>query len=63
MPELNGRQRLELALLCDDYEHSPDRGFAEMCHLVDYLVAESIDPDQFSNHDKTALNPGYTASR
>lgn len=62
MPELNGRQRLELALLCEDYEGAPDQGLAGMCRLVDFVVAESINPDQFGRRDKTALNPGYTAS-
>lgn len=68
MPELNGRQRLELALLCDDYEQAgrsrdPHRFAAANAALVRYVVAEGLTPAHFrSRGESIDLNPGYTAA-
>ncbi len=63
MPELNGRQRLELAMLCDASERTSGDGIAEMGALIRFLEAEQISRDQISRHDEVALNAGCTALR
>ncbi len=63
MSELNGRQRFDLAMLCDGYERTPGDGIAEMAAIIRYIEAELIERGQISRHDEVALNAGCTALR
>ncbi len=63
MPELNGRQRFELALLCDASERTSGDGIAEMAAIIRFLEAEMIGRDQIATHDEVGLNAGCIALR
>jgi hypothetical protein len=66
-PELNGRQRLELALLCGDYEdaaraHDHKALVGALAALIRYAVAEGLTREMFDRRGEViTLQPGYTA--
>ncbi len=67
MPELNGRQRLELAMLCEDFDRAEGdveaEQIPEMVALVRYVARESISRDHFSEHDsRGALHTAYVGA-
>jgi len=60
---LKGRQRFELAMLCDSFEQTGCMGVPEMAAIVRYVEAERIELEQFNKHDQTALIFGCAALR
>ncbi|MCE9567794.1 MAG: hypothetical protein K8U57_37825 [Planctomycetes bacterium] len=61
--ELNGRQRLELALLCEDVEVPGSDFTATFTALVAYVASEGITPEHLAApRDRVAFTYAYTAA-
>lgn len=60
--DLSGRQRLELAMLCDDFERAGSDPTPALTALVRYVHRERIGPEDFTEHDHMALIHAHTAA-